>query len=299
VLASNLCVLADQTAMTYVVGRVQGVSAIGLYQVGQQVAMLPITELAAPMQAPFYSGFSKIYHDLKELRRQFLAAFELQWIVLLPMTAGIALTAYEVTGIFLGTRWLELVPLMPLIAFFGLADCFATNTLNIFRVLDRQARMVISWFILVGIRLLALIYATLEHGLLGATWAMLLTALLYMVVWQHQANGLLGLGSADMVRALWRGSLACLLMAAAVLAVPGDIGTWLGIPTWPMIVALLLKTLVGAVVYVGVLLLCWRLAGRPDGSGEAYVIRWGGEILGRLRWPGGRAAALPQGRPGP
>jgi len=285
ILLNNVCSMCDQQMMNFVVGRLQGVSAIGLYQVAAQIGLLPITELAAPIRQPFYAGYSRIYHDLPELRRQFMTGLEMLWVLLLPLSLGLALTGREVTLLFLGPQWTQAIALLPLIALFGFTDAIGQNTHNLFIVANRQAWLVISYFILIAIRLVAVYIGTVQQGVLGAAWAMLITSCLNAVVWQWLANRLLKIPPGAMVAAFWRGSLAALVMVAAVWPIPGDIGPQLGITLWPLVLALAVKTLVGAIAYIGVLGLCWSLAGRPYPSAESYMLAWGAAALGRLRRP--------------
>jgi O-antigen/teichoic acid export membrane protein len=286
VLLNNVCVVFDQQVMNFVVGRVQGVSAIGLYQVGAQIGLLPITELAAPIRQPFYAGFARIYHDLVELRRQFLTGLELLWVLLLPLSLGIALTGREVTLLFLGPQWTEAIPLLPLIALFGLTDAIGQNTHNLFIVLNRQARLVVSYFALVVLRLIAVYVGTLKAGILGAAWAMLLTSCLNAIVWQWLANQLLAISLRDLARRFWRPGVAALLLVAVVWPIPDDIGPRLGITIWPTVTSLAIKTVLGAVAYIGMLGLCWWLSGQPRPSAESHILAWSGAALRRLRRPG-------------
>ena len=89
----------------------------------------------------------------------------------------------------------------------------------------------------------------------------------------------------------WRGALAALVMVAVVLPIPAGVGTHLGFMLWPELTTLLVKTLVGAVAYIGTLGLCWWLSGQPRPSAEGHILEWGAAALRRLRRPG--AAALP------
>jgi len=272
-LLHNLCCLIDGQLMNWIIGRTRGIAAVGLYQVGYQIAALPVTEIAVPIRSPFFAGFARIYHDLAELRRQFLNGLELQWLVLLPLSVGVALTAREVTLIFLGERWVELVPLIPLIALYALCDSFGVNTHNIFLVLNRQAKMVITYFGIILVRTAAVTYGAYEYGIIGAVWALLITAVVNVTLWQLQAGTMLRLAVWDVARVLWRGGLAALLMCGVVWLVPDTIGARLGLHFWPVILALVAKAGLGACTYVGTVLLLWLAAGAPGQSAEAQIMR--------------------------
>ena len=212
-------------------------------------------------------------------------------MLILPISLGLALTGRELTLVFLGADWAAVIPLMPLIALFGMTDAIGQNTHNLFIVLNRQARLIISFFILVVIRVAAIYIGTLKAGVLGAAWAMLLTSCLNVVVWQWLANQLLGISFWDLMRRFWRGAVAALVMVAVVLPVPAVIGTHPGFMLSPELTILLVKIPLGALAYIGTLGLCWRLSGQPRPSAEGHILEWGAAALRRLRRPG--AAALP------
>ncbi|MDB5372849.1 MAG: hypothetical protein JWP04_1491 [Belnapia sp.] len=271
----NLCTVADGQLMTFIVGRFQGMAAVGLYQVGFQIAALPITEIAAPIRPPIFAGFSRVWHDVEELRRQYMNGFELQWVLLVPLSIGLMLTSREVTLLFLGgEKWGSLATLMPLIALYSLFDNFGVFVQMIFIVTNRQRPMVIAYFVLILLRLVVVAYGAATHGIEGAAWALLGSAILNASVWQAMVGPLMNLKPSRVLRALWRGTLAALVMCAVVLLVPDDVGTgMLGAATWQVVFALLVKAGVGAPAYIGALLLFWALSGSPQQAAEAHLVR--------------------------
>ena len=76
--------------ITILIGRVLGLFALGTWQVVYQVAALPISEIVAPIRQPLYSLFSRSYTDLTLLRQHFLRSLEIQALIILPLSIGIA-----------------------------------------------------------------------------------------------------------------------------------------------------------------------------------------------------------------
>lgn len=277
----NISAIINGQMMNVVIGRMQGMAAVGLYQIAYQVAALPISEIAAPLSQPAYAGFAKVRHHAGELARYVRAGLALQWLAILPLSAGIALTAHEVTLLFLGERWTALVPLMPLVAMFALFDALAGYLASLFIVLNRQARLVLTGYGVMLLRLGSVVHAAGAFGLIGAAWAMLGVATVNVLLWLAMAARLLGQGPGWAVGALWRPGLAAALMAGAVLAIPAGAAARLGLP-WPVAGTLALKAAAGAVVYVGVTAALWRAAGMPGQSAETHLARMAGGALARL-----------------
>ena len=278
----NLCSVVDGQLMNFIIGRFHGMAAIGLYQVGLQIAVLPISEIAAPLRQPIYAGFSRIYHDIDELRRLFMAGFELQWLTLLPLTVGLALTSHEVTLLFLGEKWLALTTLMPLVTLFGLFDAFGVYTHNVFVVLNKQAALVTTYFVLILVRLAAAIYGATSYGIEGAAWAWLITSILNATLWQVMVGPLLQLPLRTVLRALLRGSLAAVAMSGLVLLLPADIGVRFVPSVWLVAVTFAIKVTLGAVAYIGTIVILWLAAGAPPQSAEAYLIRASADVWSRI-----------------
>jgi lipopolysaccharide exporter len=277
----NISAIINQQMMNLVIGRFQGMAAVGLYQIAYQIAALPISEIAAPLGQPAYAGFAKVRHHPGELVRYVLAGLALQWLVILPLSAGIALTAREVTLVFLGDRWTALVPLMPIVAMFALFDALAGYLATLFIVLDRQARMVLTGYGVMLLRLGSVVYAADTYGLIGAAWAMLGAACLNVALWQAMAGRLLGQRPGWMLGALWRPALAAALMAGAVLAIPADAAVRLSLP-WPIAATLGIKAATGAAVYLAVTLALWQASGRPGQSAESHLARMASGALARF-----------------
>ncbi|HEY6434912.1 MAG TPA: lipopolysaccharide biosynthesis protein, partial [Acetobacteraceae bacterium] len=215
----NICLLTDLQLMNFVVGHYLGMADVGLYQVGRQIASLPITEIAAPIRGPVYSAFSKIYHDIDELRRIAINGMAVQSLIILPLTAGLVATAPEVTEIFLGSKWSAVIPLMPIIALYQLFDAVGHYTHTVMMALNRQRAYTFTYYISIAIRVPVTIWWLMEDGLRGAMLAMLATAVVNAVLWNFQLRSMLNFRWRTVLPTLWRPPVAAALMCGLVLLV--------------------------------------------------------------------------------
>lgn len=288
----NLFQIVESQMFNVIVGRLQGVAAVGLYQVAYQVAALPISEIAAPVRGPHYAGLAQVQNSLAELRRHVLTGLELQWVVILPLSVGIALTAHEITVLFLGQRWLDLVDLMALVALFAVFDAVAPLVFNLLLILNRQPLLLVVWSVLIVLRVGAVIQGVALGGLTGAGVGMLAGAVLSALAWLVLTGRVLRVPLAPL-GTLWRGSVAAAAMAAVLLVLLPDPTAWFGGGAVGAVAVLGLKAGLGALVYCGVLLGCWRLAGAPAESAEAHMLRLVRPVLVRLRLLRVAAAPVP------
>ena len=276
----NICVVADSQLITIIIGRYLGMTDVGTYQVGTQIAALPISEIAAPVRGPLYSAFSKIYHDIEELRRTFLDGLAIQSLIIVPLTVGVAVTAPEVTAIFLGPRWIAVAPLLPIIASYQLFDAIGHYTHIVMMALNRQRLYTFTYYISIALRVPLTIWWLLEDGLRGAVLALLVTAAVNAVLWNAQLARLLHMRWRRAIIALWRPVLASAMMGGTVLIVSQRLPAASGYHD--MMLRLVVEIASGAVAYVALIGLFWLAAGAPGSSPEAQILRTGRAVLGRI-----------------
>jgi lipopolysaccharide exporter len=269
----NVCFMADGHVMNFIVGRYLGMPAVGLYQVGNQIAGLPISEIAVPIRQPIYSGFSKIYHDVVALRDQFMKGLELQIVVLVPLSMGLAATAPEITAIFLGRQWDTVVPLLPMLAIFGLFEAISYYQYNIFTVLNRQKLFTLTHYATLVIRIPLTIWAARVDGIHGAVAAMLATSMINVMMFSFQTQPLLELTLGRVLATIWRGITAGLLMWGSVVLLTRWLGTELPLGLSALALRLTLQVVVGVVVYVSALLIFWFISGAPPTSAETQILQ--------------------------
>lgn len=269
-MVSNIQLMIDAYSMTFIVGRVAGTAAIGLYQVANQIASLPASEIAAPIRPPMYAGFARIAGDRPALRRQVLDGLALIVTIIAPLSIGIGLMAEPVTRLSLGTPWLAAIPLVRLCAFYALFDAIGHFTHNIYIVLHLQRRFVGIFTVALAVRVPALIVGAIWFGVIGAVFALAATAAFNMVLWSVGLFPLIGIGFADLLRGVWRCVFASVLMSAAVM---GLLAVWPDAAAlMPMLIRCVAISLCGAAVHIAAQLAVWYLVGSPAGA-EAQLLQ--------------------------
>jgi O-antigen/teichoic acid export membrane protein len=267
----NICLLTDLQLMTFVVGRYLGMKQVGLYRIGLELASLPITEIAAPVRGPIYSAFAKIYHNIDEIRWNFLNGLAVQSFIILPLTFGLAATAPDVTVIVLGHQWLAVIPLLPIVAFYQLFDAAGHYTHMAMIALNRQQLYTITYYISIALRVPLTIWWALEDGLRGAMLAMLVTSVVNALLWNAQLGRLLRLRWRSAMTSLWRPIVASAIMAAVVLMVSERLPA--ASNYLDTLLRLVIEVTTGAIAYVALAILFWTIAGTPSDSAEGQILR--------------------------
>jgi PST family polysaccharide transporter len=280
----NIVTIIKTRLDTFIIGKIAGTSALGFYSVAYEISNLTMTELTSPISRVLFAGFSKISGDARRLARSFLDSFSVIAFLGMPIAVGIALTAYQIVAIFLGERWLPIVPLIQILTLYGLLNLPTANTGAFYLAMGRTDlffwRNVPSVIVLVP----GLIIGAQRHGTEGAAWALVASAAVNFVVNFWMIRKQAGIRLRDIAAVSWRPAVATAIMFVAVMMTERQ---------WPagegmlhLVLQLFSFAACGTAVYLVTVLLLWQIVGRPDGI-EARVIE-----MARAKLESRRAGSL-------
>jgi O-antigen/teichoic acid export membrane protein len=200
-------------------GRVLGKAALGLYQVGWNLANVPIDKITSLVGEVTPSVFSAVQKDHAALRRYLLSVTEALALLTFPASLGMALVAPDFVLLALGRNWEGAIVPLQLLA---LSTGFRAVTPLLPQVLYAvgQSRVVMVYGVLCSVVLPTGFY------LLATRWGAVGLALVWVFVFPllvlpayQRVLEMIDLSTGEYLRALWPAASASLLMGAAVLAV--------------------------------------------------------------------------------
>lgn len=165
-----------------VVGKLLGLNMLGFYVMAFSISSIPVSSLSAVLSQIFFPAYAKIQNDSKRIVEAFGQTFEVVMLILLPLTSLIIILAPNFTTVFLGKKWLFMVPALQVLCFFGLFRCISGLFYPLHLALNRpDIQTKIKSIDLVTF--LILVYPlTLNWGILGTSCAMALVYLINMVM---------------------------------------------------------------------------------------------------------------------
>jgi lipopolysaccharide exporter len=270
-LIGNLVGYFSQRFYDLYLGRVFGPTANGLFSVAGELARMPVSEVAAPINRVAYSKYSEDVRANRGLAGSYLNIASLIWMVSLPMCAGIVAVAPEAVVLILGPRWADAETIIRLLALGTVFTVLTANTHYVYWALGHTrivaiisavgaatvipVTMLCSHF--AGYKGVALAYAVTNAFLVPVNFAML---------WR-----LVGVKFTDLWMHTWRVSVAAIAMLAVLyLAFPVPVHEF----AWLAAMILIAKVSIGVMIYVATTALLWWAAGRPDGP-ERWVVQLG------------------------
>jgi O-antigen/teichoic acid export membrane protein len=101
------------------VGKVLGVTALGFYTMAYRFSNLPATEIAHVVSRVTFPAYSKLQNEQQKLKEAYLKVLEAVIFISIPLAGVMFILAPEVTKIFLGEKWIPMVPTMRVLCIFG------------------------------------------------------------------------------------------------------------------------------------------------------------------------------------
>ena len=267
---NNALTVLSQRGAHLVVGRLLSPQSLGLYTISYEMAHLPTTELAMPVNRALFPGYSKLQNDRAAMQSAFLQVLGLIALVTIPAGLGMASIAHLFVPAVLGSKWTAAAPLISLLAVAGTIHALQANIDSVYFATGHPRLKGAVTLLEIACFLPLLLLMVPRFGLTGAAVALICTAMLAAPVNYAIALRLLTLHPSTLVPVLWRPIVAALVVAATLLAVfphaavrPSSIQN-----LRPMMAAISL----GAIIYASVAGGLWIMAGRPDGA-EHWIIK--------------------------
>ena len=187
VLGSSILVFLVTQGDDIFVGKMLGVTALGFYQMAYLISNLPATEITHVISQVTFPAYSKLQYDLQRLRAAYLDTLQLTAFISIPIAGGIFILAPEFTEIFLGAKWMPMVPAIQVLVFAGMIRSIAATSGTLFVAIGRP-RTDTAWQVIRLLVLIIFIYPfTMRWNLSGTSIAVLLSILMATFGFSFQA----------------------------------------------------------------------------------------------------------------
>lgn len=182
VLGSSALVYLVTQGDSILVGKVLGVTALGLYQMAYRISNMPATEITHVISQVTFPAYAKLQGDLKRLREAYFKVLQVTAFLSFLVTILIFILAYDFTRFFLGEKWLAMVPAVKILVLGGFIRSIAATAGAFFVAvgkpsIDTQAQVIRL------IVLSILIYPlTVSFGITGTSMAVLASNISVVII---------------------------------------------------------------------------------------------------------------------
>lgn len=170
------------------VGKVLGVTALGIYQVAFRFSDLLATELTYTVGQILFPAYSKIQDNKERITKAFSKTIEFIAFISLPIATAMFLLAYDFTTVILGSKWIQMVPIFKILIISGLIRSFLATGGALFLgvgkpKLDLKTNLARLIFMALSIYPFSKIY-----GINGVAFSVLLGVLAGTFVWFKETS---------------------------------------------------------------------------------------------------------------
>lgn len=241
---------------TLIVGRQLGTTAVGLYN----KAFTLTTRLSDMLTTSIFGNvlfpsYSRIQDDKPRMARAYLKSTSMVFLIIVPVSIGLAITAPLLVPVLLGPRWVPMIPVWQLFSLYGLTRPISTNSAPIFSASGQPRRNMTASLVLIAVMVPLILLLIDPYGITGAALAVSLANLVAMGFNVYQVNQILpGTG----VKSLLQGvpfMIAGGIMALGVLLIQQPL---INLAGGENILALILIIVVAALIYLAAILILQR-----------------------------------------
>jgi len=202
-------------ADVFIAARFLSAHDLGLYAEALFLTTIIAAKFVPPLNEVAFPAYARIQDDPTALTAAFLKAVRLIMLVTCPLYFGLAMVAGDAVDLVLGQKWLEMAPLVSILAFampmFTLYSLFGPAVTALGRTGITMRSAMAGAFVMPLAFLLAI-----QWGAIGLAWAWVLAFPVVPIAAFVQSRGPLGLTVRGMAAALTPGLSASAAMAIVV-----------------------------------------------------------------------------------
>ncbi|WP_434362073.1 lipopolysaccharide biosynthesis protein [Parasalinivibrio latis] len=226
----------------FLIGRLMDSRAVGLYNVAQEFAWLPATELVYPLNRALYPVLSKNQSTLSQISDILVKQLAVLMMIVIPSTVGIILVAEPFVHVVLGEQWTDALPVFQAMAPLMITSTLYGPLIHAFTITTRMRLIFLSDVLLIG-AISLLFYSYASEGLETLSYIRAAVALFFLV-WLVSL-GIFTLGMPPLQFAVLLGVPAAASLPMAV-SVSYCLEVLNGSPQWLLLVV---ASVSGALVY--------------------------------------------------
>lgn len=165
-----------------VVGKLLGISTLGIYQVAYKISSLPVSEVADVVSKVTFPVYVKISSDSSRLKKAFIKTVSISGLLMVLVGTTIFIFPGEIVLLILGPSWLSTVPILKILAAFGVIKGIVSIPLSLFLAVERQEYVTAVTFVSLLSMIILVIPLVNAFGVEGAAVSALIGSLFSLIV---------------------------------------------------------------------------------------------------------------------
>ncbi len=159
-----------------ILGRGLGAASLGFYNMAHNLSNLPATHISRLVNQITFPSFARMQHDHEQLRSALHKTLRHVALLAVPLAFGMLAVAHDLILTVYGEQWRPAIPIVEVLAFFGLSLSVSSITGPILKAIGKPQILLYSSLLhhtLLAVLLLALV----RHGVVAIAYAVLVPML--------------------------------------------------------------------------------------------------------------------------
>lgn len=153
------------------IGKLLDTYSLGIYSLAFALGTLPAVEIAKVLSNILFPFFSKIQNDPGLLKSSFTRLFRIIFALVIPALGGIYVLSGEIVTFIYSEKWLDMIPILPVVILIALLNTFQTIVGSLFLGVGKP-RVATFVLIIQSLIMYSLIVPFVNFfGVVGAAWA--------------------------------------------------------------------------------------------------------------------------------
>ena len=192
VLGAKTLIFLGEHLDDLLVGRMINATALGFYQMGYRISNMLETEITQVVSSVTFPGYALLQDHQEKLNKAYFKVLKLVTTLSIPMAVGIYILASEFTLVFLGEKWLLMVPAMQFLAIAGFIKSLTATGSPLF-IGTGYPRYDFYMQLVRGIFIMIVIYPFIQlQGIRGASLAVVISVAGMLIVWLPMSRKMTG-----------------------------------------------------------------------------------------------------------
>jgi len=265
VLGSGILVFLITQGDDIVVGKLIGATALGFYQMAYLVSNLPATEITYVISQVTFPAYSMVQDNMPRLKEAYLRVLRVAaFFSFLPAVLLFAL-AGDLTQVFLGSKWMPMVPAMKVLVLCGVVRAIGATTGPVFQAVGRPR--IITKLTTVKFAVLAVLIfpLTVKFGILGTSFALLGSSIVSNPLADYKVIKLTGCGARRFVKLVVMPFIAAIIVYYLLESLRGYLAP-------ADILGIAVYIITGGLAYIAILVLFGKFFGYRIGKELTEIV---------------------------
>ena len=212
----DITVFVSHHGASIVIGKIIGAEALGYFQTANRISSTMITRLGTTVNRVAFPAYAELQSSVDHLRGAYKKIAGFSATLLIPAAVGIICIGDDFTRIFLGPKWMPMVPALLVLSMASLLISMAWTGRPVFMGRGHPRVVLHMHLAMAGTVLLCIYPLSARWGINGAAVAMVVSSMSALAVWYVNIRRQIDITMKDMGFIFAPPLMASILMASAL-----------------------------------------------------------------------------------